>query len=524
MSESNNNDAASTARISPENLPLTFRNVESHSPAGVPPEGVPDWIWEVDHPYLHGLFAPVDTEVSEDKLVVEQGEIPADLYGMYVVNGPSQRFKPTSKYHYYDGDGMLNAIRFKDGKASYASKWIRTFEFNEEEKAGKNIWPGISGPFNYELPHSPIKDNSNTDVIFYAGKLISLWYLAGTPYSIAPLTLETHGPEDFNGALKHNLSAHSKVDPRTGELLFFNYQDKEPYMSYGLADSSGKMLFDIPIDIPGARSPHDMGITKNYSVLHDLPYFQDPKIFKEHKQRVVRFHRDVPARFGVIPRYGASSDIRWFEAEPCYVLHVVNTWEEGDEIVMVGCRQPNPGGVRDKSEAPLHSQLSERRRQHELYEWRFNLKNGATRERVLDDTNTEFPTINSMLIGEKTRYAYNQLIPVMDPNGGVSGRCQTFDALFKYDVTDGSYQRYDYGKRRSGSETHFAPKKGAGFDMVEDDGYLVTYVHDANDWTSRCLIFDAQDIEQGPIAIVRMPRRFNIGFHATWVRGEELGL
>lgn len=43
-------------------------------------------------------------------------------------------------------------------------------------------------------------------------------------------------------------------------------------MSYGVADSSGKVLFDIPIDIPGARSPHDMGVTRNYTVLHDLPF------------------------------------------------------------------------------------------------------------------------------------------------------------------------------------------------------------------------------------------------------------
>ena len=524
MSQASSQESGRLIRQAEAELPLTFRNTEPYSPAGLPPDGAPGWIWEVDHPYLHGLFAPVDTEVSADDLVVEQGEIPQDLYGMYIVNGPSQRFKPLSKYHFYDGDGMLNAIRFKDGKASYASKWIKTFEFNEEEKVGKNVWPGLAGPFNHHLPHSPIKDNSNTDIIFYGGKLISLWYLAGTPYSIDPISLDTHGPVNFNGALTHNLSAHSKVDPRTGELLFFNYQNKEPYMSYGVADSSGKVLFDIPIDIPGARSPHDMGVTRNYTVLHDLPFFQDSKIFKENNRRVVRFHEDVPARFGVIPRHGQPNEIRWFEAEPCYVLHVVNTWEEGNEVVMVGCRQPNPGGKRDKSEAPLHAQLAERRRTHELHEWRFDLSKGNTRERVLDNTNTEFPTINGKFLGEKTRFSYNQLLPLPDPDGGVSGRCQTFDALFKYDVIDGSYQRYDYGQRRCGSETHFAPKKGSGFDMEEDDGYLITYVHDANDWASRCLIFDAKDIEQGPIAVVRMPRRFNIGFHAKWVGGEELGL
>lgn len=504
-------------------LPLTYLNNNPYSSSGKPPTGAPDWIWDVDHPYLHGLFAPVDSELSVDSLELECGEIPKDLDGMYVVNGPNQRFKPNNKYHYYDGDGMLNAIRFTGGEASYDSKWIQTFEFNEETKQGHNVWPGLCGPFDYSLAHSPIKDNSNTDVIFYAGQLLSLWYLAGTPYQIDPHNLETKGPETFGGKLDHNLSAHSKVDMRSGELMFFNYQNHEPYMSYGVANAQGELLFDIPIDVPGPRSPHDLGVTTNYSILHDLPYFHNADLLAKHGKRVVTFHPDVPARFGVIPRHGKSGQIRWFEADPCYILHVINCWEEGDEIVMLGCRQGNPGGRRDPSDGPLASQLAERRRLHQLHEWRFNLKTGATKERMLDDLNTEFPTINRLYLGVKSRFAYLQYIPsVGEGQDELAGRCQTFDALVKYDLSDGSYQRYDYGKGVCGSESHFAPKVGAGFDSEEDDGYVVTFTHDSNCWTSRCLIFDAKDITAGPIAVVRMPRRFNVGFHAIWVQGDDL--
>ena len=503
-------------------LPITFLNVNPYSPSGTPPSGVPDWIWEVDHPYLHGLFAPVADEVSATDLVVESGEIPRDLDGMYVVNGPCQRYKPKTKYHYYDGDGMLHAIYFKDGKADYNSKWVRTHEFLAEQLKGENIWPGLCGPSNFDLPHNPIKDNSNTDVIFYAGKLLSLWYLSGTPYSIDPFTLETNGAETFNGKLNHNLSAHSRVDNQTGELRFFNYQNKEPYMSYGVASPTGELLFDIPIDLPGPRSPHDLGVTTNYSILHDLPYFQDSEIYRKHGKRVVTFHRDIPARFGVIPRHGDASEVQWFEAEPCYLLHIVNCWEEGDEIVMLGCRQPNPGQPRDPADGGLSSQLAERRRLHQLHEWRFNLKTGQTKEKMLDDMNTEFPAMNQLFIGQKSRYPYNQSMPLPTPESGVIGRCQMFDALIKYDLEDGSYQRYDYGMGVCGSESHFAPRKGADANSEEDDGYVITYAHDSNDWTSRCLVFDARDISKGPITVIKMPRRFHVGFHAAWVRAEDL--
>ena len=507
-----------------EQLPLTVRNNWPLSPNGDPPSGAPDWIWEVDHPYLHGLFAPTREEISAESLTVEHGEIPDDHYGMYVVNGPNQRFKPKNKYHYYDGDGMLNAIYFKDGGAAYRSRWIRTYEFLAEERAGHAIWPGLSGPFDDTLPHSPIKDNSNTDVIFYAGKLISLWYLAGTPYSIDPYSLETEGPETFSGGLKHSLSAHSKVDPRTGELLFFNYQNVEPFMSYGVANASGELLFDRPIDLPGPRSPHDLGVTPNYSILHDLPYFHDADILKKHGKRVVTFHPDVPARFGVIPRYGETNDVQWFEAEPCYVLHVVNCWEEDREIVMIGCRQPRPGGRRDASEGALKSQLAERRRLHQLHEWRFDLDTGATSERMLDDTNSEFPTINRHRLGVLNRYAYHQYIPFPDESGNISGRCQTFDALLKYDLEDGSHERYDYGVGVCGSESHFAPRMGSSWDNGEDDGYVISFTHNRNDWVSRCLVFDATSLSKGPLVTIRMPRRFPVGFHATWVPGENLTL
>jgi carotenoid cleavage dioxygenase-like enzyme len=507
---------------SPEQLPITFKNIHVTTPDGEPTPDVPPWIWEVDHPYLHGLFAPVANERSSDELVVEQGEVPKDLDGIYVLNGPNQRYKPLGRYHYYDGDGMLHATYFSNGNVSYKSKWIRTEAFVEEEKQQRAVWPGLCGPFNHDLPGSPIKDNSNTDIIFYQGKLMSLWYLAGSPQAIDPINLTTLGQETLNDTLTHNLSAHSKVDPRTGDLVFFNYQDVEPFMTYGVANAKTGQRTEVPIDLPGPRSPHDMGITEHYSILHDLPYFHDAEVLAQHKKRVVRFHSDIPARFGVIPRFGKSEDVHWFEAAPCYVLHLVNCWEEDDTIVMVGCRQDNPGGKRDSDEGPLASQLAERRRSHELHEWRLHLKTGETTERVLNTLNLEFPTINSRFAGVPNRFSYLQALPESPKEGAIEGRCQTFDALVKYDYQTGEIQSFDYGSGVSGSESWFAPKAGSDGESAEDDGYVITYTHSRNDWVSRCLIFDAKNISKGPIATVRMPRRFNIGFHGVWVQGEEL--
>jgi carotenoid cleavage dioxygenase-like enzyme len=84
-------------------------------------------------------------------------------------------------------------------------------------------------------------------------------------------TLETIGNETFGGKLPRNVSAHSKVDPRTGEFVFFDYSLYEPWMTFGTVSPTNELVHFEKVELPGPRLPHDMGLTKNYIVLHDLP-------------------------------------------------------------------------------------------------------------------------------------------------------------------------------------------------------------------------------------------------------------
>ena len=112
------------------------------------------------------------------------------------------------------------------------------------------------------------------------------------------------------------MSAHSKVDWSTGELLFFDYGDEPPFMTYGVADPQGRLLHEVAIDLPGPRLPHDIGFTTNYAILHDLPFFHDMDVLRQHKFRVLTFHRDIPTRFGIIPRRGRAARCAGSSASP----------------------------------------------------------------------------------------------------------------------------------------------------------------------------------------------------------------
>jgi carotenoid cleavage dioxygenase-like enzyme len=460
------------------------------------------------NPYLAGRFAPTHEELTIRDLEVV-GEIPDDLNGVYVRNGPNPQFEPQGRYHWFDGDAMVHAVHIGNGVAVYRNRWVRTDGFEREQKAGGVLWKGIMEPWRDNPPGEPEKDTANTDVIFHNERLLALWYRAGKPYALDPVTLETLGPEDFDGTLRCEVSAHAKVDSRTGELCFFDYGQKPPYMRYGVVSPGGVISHFVGVDLPGPRLPHDMAITEHYSILMDLPLINDPQAARVGRFKLL-FERDMPSRFGVIPRHGSADEIRWFEAEPCFIYHSVNAWEDGDEIVMDVCRVKRPE-PRSDLDGPLAQMLSYLRLDAHMQRYRFDLRGGRTIEEVIDDDNSEFPSINQGRVGRRSRYAYNMHI---SPESEL-----LFDGLMKYDVESGVAVTHRFGEGRWGSEAPFAPRPGAS---AEDDGYVVSYVYDEREGRSEVEVLDAADLTAGPVCRIKLPVRVPIGFHATWVPGERL--
>jgi carotenoid cleavage dioxygenase-like enzyme len=460
------------------------------------------------NPYLEGPFAPTQEEVTIPDLEVV-GAVPEDLNGVYVRNGPNPQFQPVGRYHWFDGDGMVHAVHISEGRATYRNRWVRTGGFERERDAGATLWRGIMEPWRDNPRDEPEKDTANTDVIFHNERLLALWYRAGKPYALDPLTLETLGAEDFDGTLRCEVSAHAKVDERTGELCFFDYGLKRPYMRYGVVSPDGVVRHFVGIDLPAPRLPHDMAITERYSILMDLPLMNDPEASRVGRYKLF-FDRGTPSRFGVIPRYGKADEVRWFEAEPCFIYHSVNAWEEGDEIVMDVCRVKRPE-PRTDLDGPLAQMLSYLRLDAHLHRYRFDLRSGRTSEQVVDDDNSEFPSINLGMVGRRSRYAYNMHI---SPESTL-----LFDGLVKYDLDSGAAETHWFGDGRWGSEAPFAPRPGA---VAEDDGYLVSYVYDEREQRSEVEVLDAADVGAGPICRIKLPVRVPLGFHATWVPGERL--
>ncbi|MEL7488674.1 MAG: carotenoid oxygenase family protein, partial [Pseudomonadota bacterium] len=233
------------------------------------------------NPYLHGLYAPVREQATAAGLPVI-GALPRDLNGAYFRNGPNPMTPPAGMHHWFDGDGMIHGVWFEDGDARYANRYVATADF-EAERDGAERMGGIFEPARaLEGRTTVYKDTANTDLVVHNGRLLALWYISGRPVAVDLETLETIGVDDFGGGYQGNVSAHSKVDPKTGEFVFFDYALYEPKMRLGTVSANGTLTRLQEIDLPGPRLPHDMGLTENYAILHDLPVVFTEQAIKNH--------------------------------------------------------------------------------------------------------------------------------------------------------------------------------------------------------------------------------------------------
>ena len=470
-----------------------------------------------DNPYLIGPHEPIRQELDRPDLQCI-GEIPKDFSGIYLRNGPNQRFAPYGLHHWFDGDGMIHSAQFKDGEVNYRNKWIKTKALEIELHEGRSIWPGLMDSPDRKLKTNWgsdlwLKDNSNTDISIHAGKAVSTFYQCGDAYTLDPVTLETLGKLDLKSSGARQMSAHCMTDEANGDLLFFDYAVKPPYMSYGVMNKDSELINFTPIELPGARLPHSMAFTPNYSILMDLPMFWDPKLLEQDIHKVT-FYPEMQSKFGIIERMATGNTIRWFEADPCYIYHAINSWEEEQEIVLDVCRMSTPvpsKEIRQRLSGPYGAMLAWLKLDACYHRYRFNLETGETKEETLDDLLSEFPVINNRYSGLSSRYSYHVTLAETD--------VILFDGLVKIDSIEGTRQEYKFPKGNFGSELQFAPRNNS---LLEDDGYLITFVTNMISNKGEIQIFPAEDLSKGPLCRLIVPQQIPPGFHSSFVLPENL--
>ena len=431
-----------------------------------------------------GNGAPVSEELTLTELQVK-GAIPPELDGRYLRNGANP-FTGMSD-HPFLGDGMIHGVRLREGKAEwYRNRYVQT--------------PFISSPDRPVIAaDSSMRDmtssKANTHVVGHAGQILALEE-GHFPY-VLDGELNTVGPTDFDGNLAGPFTAHPKICPITGELLAFGYYFVEPYLTYLRVSPDGELVQSEEITVGGPTMMHDFNVTENNIIFMDLPACFDLDLAIKG-QMPIAWNDAYPSRLGVMPRTGTDADVVWYDIDPCYVFHPLNSYEDGNKIVLDVARFAHIW--RDGPMDFPHPML---------WRWVIDTAAGTVTEQQIDDRSGEFPRVADSVIGRKHRYGYLMGMAENRHDDPMVAK----GAILKYDREKDERTSIELGAGQTPGESVFVP---AADGTAEDDGYLMTFVHDAATNTSALSIFDAQSMNDEPLASVELPR-VPSGFHGSWV-------
>jgi len=441
--------------------------------------------------HLRGNFAPVSDEVTAFDLPVE-GALPRELNGLYVRNGANPVTGDSP--HWFLGQGMLHGVRLESGRARwYRNRYVRTPYFEN---------PSLSR-ISAEGKIDRVASAANTHVIAHHGRILALE--EGSFPWIVDRELRTVGYDDYAGRLQTAMTAHPKICPVTGELLFFGYHFLPPFLTYHRASPEGTLVQSEEIAVGGPTMHHDFAITETRALFMDLPVVFDLQAALQG-QMPFRWSDEYPARIGVMPRAGSNADVRWFEIAPCYVFHTVNAYDDGGEVVLDVCR------ISELWREPGDMQGGAGRQT--LHRFRLDLATGSAKEETLDERGMEFPRVADARVGRRHRYAYT-----VQFGAGPEG-APVFAGLAKLDVATGRSRLHAFGAGRSPGEPVFVPAAGA--DPAADEGWVMTYLHDEGTGRSELVVLDASRFEAEPVARVALPQRVPYGFHGSWIPDEAV--
>lgn len=449
-----------------------------------------------------------------------EGEIPAELTGTLFRNGPGLLEAGDERIHHpFDGDGMISAISFSEGRAHFRNRFVQTEGFLKEQVAKKILYRGVFGTqkaggwlanaFDIQL-----KNIANTNVIYWGGKLLALWE-AAEPHQLDPVTLETLGKDDLDGLLAPGdaFAAHPRINPsckqNAGEPVLVNFAIK-PGLSTTIIvyefDQKGKLLNRQTRSVPGFAFIHDFAITENYYIFFQNPVNFNPIPFvlgMRGAGECVKFQANKPTKILVIPR-NSQEKVQVLETQSGFVFHHANAFEEDGKLCVDSiCYEsfpevePNSDFRQVDFEAIAPGKL-----------WRFSLdlSNNTVERRLLEERCCEFPSIHPQNVGRPYRYLY------MGAAHNQSGNAP-LQAIIKLDVTTGESQIWSGAPQGFVSEPIFVPRPNA---TTEDDGWVLTLVYDAGYHRSDVVILDGRDLNQGPIARLHLKHHIPYGLHGNW--------
>eukprot|EP01137_Pigoraptor_chileana_P002687 Opistho-2@41870 len=469
------------------------------------------------------------------------GRIPTDLIGTFFRNGPGISEVGDSKLqHPIDGDGMVCALTFTNGRVHFKSRFVQTSSRVAEQKAGgKLLYRGQMGTNPNTLRQNvstlasaiitgtpkglQFRDPSNTNAFLWGNKLLTC-YETRLPQCLDPRTLDTLGREDIDGTLREfgAFAAHYRMDSIRDRLVCISLKAAiTPNLStLGIMeyDRSWKLVRKQVHRIPGLDYAHDFAMTENYYIFHITPFVKTTKMLAlaiaggiSSPGESMRYYPDRPSRIVAIPRDPARQDAYVaVDCDPCHIFHFA-TAEERDNgrtieftAVTLGksfnMEFQNKVWLSNAADAP-----------GKLCKFVLDLDAKKCTRTKIDDASCEFPSVHPYRHGMPCRYVWMMA-------SDRKGANVPYRDIVRSDVKDTAHRQVWHSHGTVG-EPVFIPRLGypASIDGGrEDDGWIIVQVYIPETHRTEYVILDAARVHDGPVARIRLKHHIPYGFHGTF--------
>ncbi|MER7930113.1 carotenoid oxygenase family protein [Streptomyces sp. NPDC096057] len=471
-------------------------------------------MWDSDNMFLNGPYAPWREEGEAFDLEIE-GRLPDELRGaLYRVSAnPWYRPEDPSRYHWFEGDGMVHALFLRDGRATYRNRYVETDGLKKEREQGRALFGGFMNGRDAPLPPGTFPKNpANTNVTLLDNRLL-VFCEADVPHELRPDTLETVNQRyDFGGAITGPLTAHHKVDPANGDILTFGNMDGT--VTWYRADRHGTVLDQHTVDLGVPTFTHDYVVTTDYAVFLVNPAMvRFENVIKGLPSTVWEPDTLETCRWAVLHR--RTGEVTWIEAPDAFTqTHFLNAYQDGTKIVIDGHRVDRFGAtLKELASPPPGGDWNWWFKQMIATPWRWelDLATGKTKDSQVTDILGEFPRINDQRTGLSHRYGY-----YVTTRG--AGDWFT-DGLAKHDYLTGETSMQTIDGLTSPNEPEFVPRPAA---TAEDDGWLLSTWWDPATDRSEIIVQEAQDFTAAPVARIKLNHRIPLTVHGSWSDAAEL--
>lgn len=450
-------------------------------------------------PGWQNAFQNLPREHAFEPLHVE-GKIPQDLHGTLYRNGPALFERFGQRYgHWFDGDGAVSAVRFQQGQAAGAVRLVRSQAFEAEEKAGKLLFAGFGqkmpGAF-WKALRPRYKNAANTAVLYWQKRLFAL-YEGGLPTELSPQDLHTLGESNLEQVVLQTFSAHPHYVPARHCYYNFGirYGRQASLDIYTLPDQgAAQQLTSLPLS--AAPMLHDFIATDRHLIffisplkLRVLPFLLGWGTMADN----LVWRPESGTEVIVVPIDAPDKPIR-FHTDAFHQWHFCNAFETKQEIVVDFVRYPRYENLNmENAAAGLPGQFCRAR---------IDPKHKKIQQDIVWGGHCEFPQIAP----EHLARDYPQAYAVETQNAAVDFS----EHLIRLSPHSGQVARFPLDAGHYPSEPIWAP--GA-----DTHGYLLSLVYDAKQHGSYVAVFNAQDIQAGPLARIHFDQHIPPTFHGIWV-------